>query len=68
MTATARRGQASRIVPKVEMVTALRTDIDLVITEFGIADLRHANRTDRLEALVEIAHPDFRPELLDSRL
>ena len=68
MTATARRGQASRIVPKVEMVTALRTDIDLVITEFGIADLRNANRTDRLEALVEIAHPDFRTELLDSRL
>ena len=68
MTATARRGQTSRIVPKVEMVTALRTDIDLVITEFGIADLRNANRTDRLEALVEIAHPDFRTELLDSRL
>ena len=50
------------------MVTALRTDIDLVITEFGIADLRNANRTDRLEALVAIAHPDFRSELLDSRL
>ena len=67
MTATAKRGQASRIVPKVEIVTALRTDVDLVITEFGIADLRNANQMARLEALVAIAHPDFRSELLDSR-
>ena len=34
MNATARGGSVSRIVPKVEMVTALRTDVDLVVTEF----------------------------------
>ncbi len=39
LTATARGGSVSRIVPRVDLVTALRTDIDLVVTEFGVADL-----------------------------
>ena len=63
MTSTARRGQSSRVVAKVEMATALRTDVDLVVTEFGVADLRHAPQAARREALIEIAHPDFREEL-----
>lgn len=67
MTATARRGQVSRIVPKVEMVTALRTDADLVITEFGIADLRNTNQAARREALTAIAHPDFRENLFETK-
>ena len=41
MTAAARRGTASRIVPRVEVVTALRTDVDIVVTEYGIAELRN---------------------------
>jgi 4-hydroxybutyrate CoA-transferase len=36
MNATARGGSVSRIVPKVEMVTALRTDVDTVVTEYGV--------------------------------
>lgn len=63
MTATARRGEVSRIVPKVEMVTALRTDVDLVVTEYGVADLRHASLAARREALIAIAAPQFRDEL-----
>ncbi len=43
MTATARGGSVSRIVPRVELVTALRTDVDLVVTEFGVAELKHAS-------------------------
>ena len=39
MNATARGGTVSRIVPKVELVTALRTDVDMVVTEFGVARL-----------------------------
>ena len=63
MTATAKDDAISRIVPKVEMVTALRTDIDIVVTEYGVADLRHATQQKRREALIGIAHPDFRTSL-----
>lgn len=63
MTATAKDDAISRIVPKVEMVTALRTDIDIVVTEHGVADLRHATQQKRREALIGIAHPDFRTSL-----
>jgi 4-hydroxybutyrate CoA-transferase len=65
MTATARGGTASRIVPKVELVTALRTDVDLVITEHGVARLRDAPVRERAEALIAVAAPEFRDELRD---
>jgi 4-hydroxybutyrate CoA-transferase len=63
MTATARGGTVSRIVPKVELVTALRTDVDVVVTEYGVARLRDAPVRARAEALIEIAAPQFRDEL-----
>ena len=63
MTATARRGTASRIVPRVEVVTALRTDVDIVVTEYGIAELRNLPLAARAEALIAIAAPAFRDEL-----
>ena len=63
LSATARRGDVSRIVKQVEMVTALRTDVDLVVTEFGVADLKAASVQERRESLIRIAHPDFRDEL-----
>lgn len=63
MTATARGGSVSRIVPRVELVTALRTDVDLVITEHGVARLRDASVAERAAALIEVAAPEFRDEL-----
>ena len=63
MASTARGGSVSRIVPKVSTVTALRTDVDIVVTEFGVADLRHASVASRREQLIAIAHPDFRDQL-----
>ena len=66
MTATAKGDTVSRIVPKVEMVTALRTDVDIVVTEYGVADLRHAPQQERREALIGIAHPDFQAALRDA--
>ena len=63
MTAAARRGTASRIVPRVEVVTALRTDVDIVVTEYGIAELRNLPLAARAEALIAIAAPGFRDEL-----
>jgi 4-hydroxybutyrate CoA-transferase len=63
MTATARGGSVSRIVPRVDLVTALRTDIDLVVTEYGVANLKHASTAARVDALIEIAAPAFREDL-----
>lgn len=66
LTATARRGALSRIVAGIErgsIVTGLRTDIDHVVTEFGVADLRNLPVHQRPDALIEIAAPAFRDEL-----
>ncbi|HET6472810.1 MAG TPA: acetyl-CoA hydrolase/transferase C-terminal domain-containing protein [Pseudomonadales bacterium] len=63
MTATARGGQVSRIVARVELATALRTDVDLVVTEYGVAALKQAPVQARAEALIAIAAPQFRDEL-----
>jgi 4-hydroxybutyrate CoA-transferase len=64
MNATARGGSVSRIVPKVEMVTALRTDVDMVVTEFGCARLKGVPLRERALRLIRIAAPQFREELL----
>lgn len=66
LNATARGGAVSRIVPRVEMTTALRTDVDLVVTEYGIADLRHADTVSRARQLISIAAPAFRDALTDA--
>lgn len=63
---SARKGTASRIVPHLDpgtVVTTPRTYIDNVVTEFGIANLQGKTQRQRAEALIEIAHPDFRSEL-----
>jgi 4-hydroxybutyrate CoA-transferase len=64
--ATARGGSVSRIVPTVEQVTALRTDIDLVVTEYGVASLRDLPLAARREALIAIAAPEFRAALREA--
>ena len=53
----------SKIVPflaRGAAVTTSRNDTDYVVTEYGIAWLRGLNIRERVEALVKIAHPDFR--------
>ena len=44
------------------MVTS-RADLHYVVTEYGIANLHGKNLKDRVKALIEIAHPDFRAGL-----
>lgn len=44
-------------------MTTSRTDVDYVITEFGIAQMRGKSLRERAKALIAIAHPDFRDEL-----
>ncbi len=64
--ATARNGTISRIVPTLSEgtpVSVSRADVDMVITEFGIADLREASINERAERLIAIAAPTFRDTL-----
>jgi acyl-CoA hydrolase len=44
-------------------VTTSKNDINYVVTEYGVAQLRGKSAKQRAEALISIAHPDFRGEL-----
>lgn len=63
---TARNGTVSTIVPRVAIVTDTRMDVDWVVTEYGAVRLRGKSIRQRAEALISIAHPDFRTELAAS--
>jgi 4-hydroxybutyrate CoA-transferase len=59
-------GQKSCIVlslPPGEIVTVPRTDVDKVVTEYGVAELRNKSVSQRVNAMIAIAHPQFREEL-----
>jgi acyl-CoA hydrolase len=63
---TAKNDSISRIVPALSAgthVTTSKNDINYVVTEFGVAQLRGKSAKQRAEALIAIAHPDFRGEL-----
>jgi butyryl-CoA:acetate CoA-transferase len=46
------------------IVTVPRQVTHMVVTEFGIANMKGKSTWQRAEALIEIAHPDFRDELI----
>jgi len=62
--ATAKGGKISRITPALSgPVTTARSDVDVIVTEFGAAELKGQTLPERARRLVAIAHPDFREEL-----
>ena len=63
--ATGAKGTVSRIVGKIAdgVVTTARGDMDLVVTEYGVAELRGRSLGERARAMIAIAHPDFRDDL-----
>ena len=66
---TARGGKVSRIVANLSAgagVATLRTDVNFVVTEFGIAQLKGKSISQRVIELCQIAHPDFRESLIDA--
>lgn len=66
---TAKDGSVSRIRPALEEgagVVTSRGDVRYVVTEWGIADLWGKSIRERAMALIAVAHPDFRGELLAS--
>jgi acyl-CoA hydrolase len=63
---TAKDGTVSRIVPVLAPgthATTSKNDVNYVVTEWGLAQLRGKSAKQRAHALIAIAHPDFRPWL-----
>jgi len=63
---TGNKEEISKIVPMLKqgaIVSLSRNDVDYVVTEYGVASLRGTNVRERVERLIEIAHPKFKEEL-----
>ena len=66
---TAKDDTISRIVPTLTPgthVTTSKNDVNYVVTEHGVAQLRGKTAKERAQALIAIAHPDFRGELREA--
>lgn len=66
-TYTDKKGKvSSKITPTLtpgSVVTTSRADMQYVVTEFGIADIKGQSLSTRAKRLIAIAHPDFRDQL-----
>lgn len=51
-------------LPPGQVITTLRSDVDKVVTEFGVAELKNQTIRERVRRLIKIAHPQFCDELL----
>ncbi|MFL6672384.1 MAG: acetyl-CoA hydrolase/transferase family protein [Massilia sp.] len=63
---TAKDGTISRIVPTLTQgthATTSKNDVNYVVTEYGVAQLRGKSAKQRAHELIAIAHPDFRGSL-----
>lgn len=61
---TAQEGKVTRIVARLSgPVTTARSDSDVIVTEYGAADLRGKSLQQRAKAMIAIAHPDHRESL-----
>jgi acyl-CoA hydrolase len=64
LAATAKGGTLSKIVPALSgPVTTARSEVDVVVTEYGAAQLKGQTLAERSRRLIAIAHPDFREDL-----
>ena len=60
----AKNGDISSIVPMVSHVDHTEHDVNIIVTEQGLADLRGLSPFERAEEIIEnCAHPDYRPQL-----
>ena len=66
MPSTAKDDTISRIMPTLPdgtFVTTSKNDVDYVVTEYGVAQLRGKTASQRVQELIAIAHPKFRDML-----
>jgi len=62
----AKNGNISCIVPMASHVDHTEHDVQILVTEQGLADLRGLSPTQRAQRIIEqCAHPDYRPQLRD---
>jgi len=59
----AKEATVSCIVPRVQMATDTRMDVEYIVTEYGCVNLRGKSTRERALALISIAHPNFRDKL-----
>jgi succinyl-CoA:acetate CoA-transferase len=63
---TAKDGKISAIVPQASHVDHISQDVQVLVTEQGLADLRGLSPRQRAALIIEnCAHPDYRPALAD---
>lgn len=63
---TGKNGDISSVVPMVPHVDHTEHNVDIIVTEQGLADLRGLSPVERAEKIIQnCAHPDYRPRLLD---
>jgi succinyl-CoA:acetate CoA-transferase len=63
---TAKGGKISAIVPQVSHVDHITQDVQVIVTEQGLADLRGLSPKQRAQTIIEnCAHSDYRPALAD---
>lgn len=63
---TAKNGTVSTIQPTLYpggVVTITRNDIDYIVTEYGVAKMKGKSIDERVDGLIQVAHPKFREEL-----
>ncbi len=58
------KSRITPMLPQGSIVTVPRTQAHCIVTEYGIADLAGKSTWQRAEALINIAHPDLRDELI----
>ncbi|WP_087066066.1 acetyl-CoA hydrolase/transferase family protein [Intestinibacillus massiliensis] len=67
LSSTTKDGKTSKIVPFLDHgapVTTDRCDVNYIVTEYGVAELKGKTLRERARRLINIAHPDFRPDLI----
>ncbi|NJL07650.1 MAG: acetyl-CoA hydrolase/transferase family protein [Methylacidiphilales bacterium] len=63
---TAKGGKISAIVPQCSHVDHINQDVQVIVTEYGLADLRGLSPKQRAETIIaNCSHPDYRPALAD---
>lgn len=64
LSSTARKASISKICATLSgPVTTARSEVDVIVTEFGAAELKGQSLAERTRRLISIAHPDFREGL-----